>query len=367
MAQLSPAEIAAHLRAAGVPEDKLPVMTAIGLAESGGRATAHNPNASTGDNSYGIFQVNMLGDMGPERRKQFGISRNEDLFDPAINARAASQILGSQGLGAWSVYKSGDYKRFLDQAQQGVAGAGTPAAAPAPAATSTATPTAAGFDVSKLFEGTAPGSGEASLNRMAAAGIEAMNPWLTLSEPTRKAASSEFLQAAGDTLSPQKDPFLSMLGDLLGGGTGDTALTTTKPSAPAARPATAAAGGGALGIVDVGKTLEAAGLRVRENPHFGDGKVGRHSPKSLHYVGGAIDVTDHRKRDDKFWPDRKAFLGRQIAEILGPNAEVFHPGNDPKGHGSHIHIGLRNGGWSAEQLQRIAAAERESVKRYPLG
>ena len=105
-------------RAAGIPDDKIPTMVAIALAESGGRSKAHNPDASTGDNSYGLWQINMLGNLGPARRKQFGISSNEELWDPVTNAKAALMILNSQGLGAWSVYKSGAYKDHLSSAQK---------------------------------------------------------------------------------------------------------------------------------------------------------------------------------------------------------------------------------------------------------
>jgi murein DD-endopeptidase MepM/ murein hydrolase activator NlpD len=130
MSALSPAQIAAHVRRAGFPEELVPKMTAIALAESSGNPRAHNPNAGTGDNSYGLFQVNMLGGMGPERRRQFGLSSNEELFDPGRNAAAARQIYGSQGLGAWSVYRSGAYKRFMDQAEQGARGSVGAATAP---------------------------------------------------------------------------------------------------------------------------------------------------------------------------------------------------------------------------------------------
>jgi murein DD-endopeptidase MepM/ murein hydrolase activator NlpD len=115
---LSPAQIAAHVRAAGYPEELVPTKVAIALAESSGNPRAHNPNASSGDDSYGLFQVNMLGGMGPERRREFGLSSNEQLFDPATNARAAKKIYDSQGLGAWSVYRSGAYRRFLPEAQR---------------------------------------------------------------------------------------------------------------------------------------------------------------------------------------------------------------------------------------------------------
>ena len=98
---------------AGFKGEDARTMAAIAMAESSGNPKAHNPNASTGDNSYGLFQINMLGGMGPERRGQFGIESNEQLFNPATNVKAAKQVYDSQGFGAWSVYTSGKYKDFL--------------------------------------------------------------------------------------------------------------------------------------------------------------------------------------------------------------------------------------------------------------
>lgn len=118
MATLTASQIASILRQQGFPSEKIPTMTAISLAESSGNPKAFNPNASTGDKSYGLFQVNMLGGLGPERMRQFGLKKEEELFDPNVNARAAKQILESQGLGAWSVYKGGQYKQFLPEAQK---------------------------------------------------------------------------------------------------------------------------------------------------------------------------------------------------------------------------------------------------------
>jgi len=103
---------------AGFSRSELPVMVAIAMAESGGKATAHNPNRQTGDNSYGLWQINMIDSLGPERRRQFGIANDSALLDPSTNARAARQVKGSQGFGAWSVYRSGAYKAYLSAAQQ---------------------------------------------------------------------------------------------------------------------------------------------------------------------------------------------------------------------------------------------------------
>ena len=121
--QLKVGQLKALAMAAGFNDRDASIMAAIAMAESGGRSAAHNDNVRTGDNSYGLWQVNMLGRMGPERRRQFGIGSNEALFDPAVNASAARKVFESQGFGAWSVFRSGAYKQFLPGAMRAQAGA----------------------------------------------------------------------------------------------------------------------------------------------------------------------------------------------------------------------------------------------------
>jgi len=116
MTALNAQQIANLLQKEGVAKEKIPTMTAIALAESSGRTQAFNPRGL--DKSYGLFQVNMHGGLGPARMKEFGLKSEKDLFNPETNVRAAKQILGSQGLGAWSVYKGGQYKQFLPEAQK---------------------------------------------------------------------------------------------------------------------------------------------------------------------------------------------------------------------------------------------------------
>ena len=112
------AELAQYARQAGFPEEKIPTIVAIAMGESSGNPRAHNPDASTGDNSYGLMQINMLGQMGADRRKAFGLSSNDQLFDPVTNFSAAKTIYDSQGLGAWGAYNNGSYKDFMPGATQ---------------------------------------------------------------------------------------------------------------------------------------------------------------------------------------------------------------------------------------------------------
>lgn len=135
MTALNAQQIASLLQKEGVAKEKIPTMTAIALAESSGRPQAFNPRGL--DRSYGLFQVNMYGGLGPARMKEFGLKNEKDLFNPEINVRAANKILGSQGLSAWSVYKGGQYKQFLPEAQKAAQSLGQlqapqqPSAAPA--------------------------------------------------------------------------------------------------------------------------------------------------------------------------------------------------------------------------------------------
>ena len=90
---------------------------AIALGESGGDTNAHNPNSATGDNSYGLWQINMLGRLQAERLELFGISSNEELFNPAINAKAAYILYKNRGnFGDWSVYNHGTWLRYRSEA-----------------------------------------------------------------------------------------------------------------------------------------------------------------------------------------------------------------------------------------------------------
>lgn len=131
MAVLSPAQVRQAALQAGFTPDQATIMTAIAGAESGYSTNAYNPKPP--DNSYGLWQINMLGSMGPERRRLFGISSNNALFDPAINARAAKAIFDLQGFRAWSTYSSGSYKKHLGQGDTGGDGGPLPTLGPAAA------------------------------------------------------------------------------------------------------------------------------------------------------------------------------------------------------------------------------------------
>jgi len=122
---MSPEEIYSVARSVGFPPEVATSMVAIAWRESGG-----NPNAFNGkppDMSYGLWQINMLGSLGPARRAQFGLSSNEELFDPYTNARAAYAIWNGDNANLarhWyidrGVYRD-RYNQFLPMAQDAAA------------------------------------------------------------------------------------------------------------------------------------------------------------------------------------------------------------------------------------------------------
>lgn len=105
-------ELAELLRLVGFEGKAHKTAWAIVMRESNARPKAHNDNTRTGDNSYGLFQINMLGDLGADRRDKFDLMRNDELFNPLRNAEIAFHMSqGGQDFGSWGIgpnaYRSG--------------------------------------------------------------------------------------------------------------------------------------------------------------------------------------------------------------------------------------------------------------------
>ena len=115
---LSTAQITKMAQQAGFDDNNAAIMGAIGSAESSGVTTAHNDKGR--DDSYGIWQINMKGNLGPERRKKYGLSSNEDLFDPAINLKIAKDLFDESGFKPWGAFTDGRYQEFLGTAQNSI-------------------------------------------------------------------------------------------------------------------------------------------------------------------------------------------------------------------------------------------------------
>lgn len=121
---LAGAQVAQYAWNAGFRGQDLVNIVAIAKRESSWKPTVFNGNKKTGDESYGLTQINMLGSMGPARRKQFGITSNDQLFDPQTNMNAAFKLYSSSGnkLTAWGGYKgkSNTFNTNTAAAQQAV-------------------------------------------------------------------------------------------------------------------------------------------------------------------------------------------------------------------------------------------------------
>ena len=75
----------------------------IAKRESNGRPLAYNGNKKTGDSSYGLFQINMIGYLGPQRLEKFNLQSNKELFDPVTNAEITYYM--TDGGNNWSSWK----------------------------------------------------------------------------------------------------------------------------------------------------------------------------------------------------------------------------------------------------------------------
>ena len=100
---LSDEELKTLLWAVGFEGKALKTAWAIAKRESNGRPMAYNGNRKTGDSSYGIFQINMLGNLGDVRKEKFKLKSNVLLFDPTINAEITYYM--TNGGTNWSAWK----------------------------------------------------------------------------------------------------------------------------------------------------------------------------------------------------------------------------------------------------------------------
>ena len=97
------------LRQAGWPESLIPIMAAVGMAESTGNPRAINPgrgaNGPTNEYSIGLWQINTRAH--PQYNKAA-------LMDPLYNAKAALEVFRKQGIRAWGAFTDGNYRKYLN-------------------------------------------------------------------------------------------------------------------------------------------------------------------------------------------------------------------------------------------------------------
>ena len=113
--QLDPKELKAILYEAGFRGKNLKEAWAVAMKESTGRPRSHNDNPNTGDYSHGLFQINMIGSLGPARLKQYKLDSNEELFNPLTNAKIAFQMSnGGKNWSGWNGIGSSTTKWFSE-------------------------------------------------------------------------------------------------------------------------------------------------------------------------------------------------------------------------------------------------------------
>ena len=101
---LSGGQLSELLTAVGFEGEAHRIAWGIAMRESNARPLALNKSTRTGDSSYGIYQINMIFDLGPERRKKFGLTANEQLFDPVLNVQVAYLMTnGGKDFGSWGI------------------------------------------------------------------------------------------------------------------------------------------------------------------------------------------------------------------------------------------------------------------------
>ncbi|MDT3444335.1 MULTISPECIES: peptidoglycan-binding protein [unclassified Pseudofrankia] len=130
---VSDSQIAAYAHSAGLDSCRVGLATwvAIALAESSGNRYAH---ATVGEDSRGLWQINM--------RAHAGWVGSRDLYDPATNAWAATQVCKGSGPSAWTTYTKGAYRAYLARgnAAANAVGSGAVLAAPVSLAKAPAIP-----------------------------------------------------------------------------------------------------------------------------------------------------------------------------------------------------------------------------------
>ena len=111
---LTDSQLVELLKAVGFKGQGLKIAWAVAKAESNGRPSAFNGNTKTGDSSYGIFQINMLGTLGPDRRDRYDLDFNAALFNPVMNAEIVYKMTrGGTDWSSWTSYRKGAVNKWL--------------------------------------------------------------------------------------------------------------------------------------------------------------------------------------------------------------------------------------------------------------
>lgn len=93
--------------AAGFSGDELVTIVSLAGRESRFNPQAYNGNLGTGDNSYGLWQINTLNGMWDRMKGPLGLTSKDQLKDPMINAKAAKYLFDQSNTPffAWGPYR----------------------------------------------------------------------------------------------------------------------------------------------------------------------------------------------------------------------------------------------------------------------
>lgn len=93
---------------AGFTGEELVTFVALAGRESHFNPSSYNGNLSTGDNSYGMWQINTLGGMWEKMAPALGLTSKEQLFDPLTNAKAGKYLYDQSKTPffAWGPYRN---------------------------------------------------------------------------------------------------------------------------------------------------------------------------------------------------------------------------------------------------------------------
>lgn len=138
--QFDNAGMVSLLKGVGATDEEAIRLAAIGKYESSGDSSA--TNFKRPDKSYGLFQINMIDELGPARMKEFGLQREDQLLDPVTNAQAALKTLrgSTSGYSQWSTNNKVTQADLEEGRKSLRLKISPPTAAPTPTPTPTPTP-----------------------------------------------------------------------------------------------------------------------------------------------------------------------------------------------------------------------------------
>jgi len=112
--KLSPKQLYQLLQMVGFKGRSLKIAWAVAMKETHGNPLAHDFNRKTGDDSYGVFQINLYGAM-KGRISEFHLKSAQELTNPVKNAQIAYQM--SAGGRDWSPWHAnpGERDHYLVQ------------------------------------------------------------------------------------------------------------------------------------------------------------------------------------------------------------------------------------------------------------